>query len=397
MVSHGRVRLESASMPVPTVLSLFDLNPRKFGSLEEYTVALSRALQTRGWRCVLVFSHPVTPAIARYFEGTGAVFEVLENRGKLRLYLDLVRLLRKYRPGVIHFHFIEQFSFVPILASLVRPRLLVFTDHFRQPQPIGVVTRTACILWDRIIFRLLDVKIVAVSEHIKRTLVECYLMTPQRIEVVYNGVNPRRFAPLDSRQVIQFQDQWGIPPGSPVIFCAAALIPEKGVSDLLAAAQQVLPRRPDTILMIAGDGPLLAALQRETERLGIHEKVRFIGLRSDLECFMARAQVVVVPSVWQEPAGLVVVEGMATGRPIVATRVGGIPEYLVDGVTGILVDPHAPEQIAAALLRLLDSPSEAAAMGRAGRVRVENCFSMDRWVQETVQMYERALAANPKK
>jgi glycosyltransferase involved in cell wall biosynthesis len=108
---------------------------------------------------------------------------------------------------------------------------------------------------------------------------------------------------------------------------------------------------------------------------------------------MAAADVVAVPSVWQEPAGLMVIEAMASGRPVIATRVGGIPEYLEHEVTGILVQPHAPEQLARAILRLLNSATEANAMGRAGRARVETHFSMERWIGDTVELYAKAIAA----
>jgi glycosyltransferase involved in cell wall biosynthesis len=228
-------------------------------------------------------------------------------------------------------------------------------------------------------------------------LVDCFQMLPERIRVVYNAVNPARFTPLETEQQSKLRNELGIPSGQPVVVCASNLRPEKGIDHLMQAASRVLAKRPDTYFVIVGGGPLAPQLQELAVKLGIAANVRFTGLRSDVHRYMAMANVVAVPSVWQEPAGFVVIEAIACGRPVVATRVGGIPEYMADGVTGIAVDPAAPEQLANALLRLLNSPEEAAAMGRAGRTRVEDRLSIDRWVRETISLYEEALRARRSK
>jgi glycosyltransferase involved in cell wall biosynthesis len=183
-----------------------------------------------------------------------------------------------------------------------------------------------------------------------------------------------------------------------VVAAAAALIPVKGISYLLQAAGVFLKTHPKTIVLVAGDGPLLETLKEEAALLGIEENVRFLGLISNVDQLMAVADVVVVPSVWQEPAGLVVIEGMASGRPVVATRVGGIPEYIKDGVTGILVERRSAQQIADAVGQLLAFSERAQEMGRAARRAAKTEFSTARWVAETLESYamaphtERSLA-----
>jgi glycosyltransferase involved in cell wall biosynthesis len=374
-----------------TVASVFDLHPAKYGSMEEYAVFLSRALAQRDWQSFLVFSGPPDASVAKDLEAVGAQSTAFARGSKFTVYSDLFRRLRRPQVDILHVHFFEYFSLLPFLLLLRQPKLLVFTDHYRQPQPISVFTKAACYLWDRLLFRFSGTRIVAISEHIQRTLVDCYKMAPERIRVIYNGVNLARFAPVEMAEIPRLRAQLGLPAEGPWIVCASNLRPEKGISDLLVAARTVSARRADALFVILGEGPMLPRLQQETQHLGIGRRVRFLGLRSDVHRFMAAADVVAVPSIWQEPAGLVVVEGMAVGRPVVATRVGGIPEYLEDGVTGILVEPRSPEQLAQAILRLLDAPDEAAAMGRAGRKRVEEQFSMEGWVEDTIQLYDRAL------
>jgi glycosyltransferase involved in cell wall biosynthesis len=149
---------------------------------------------------------------------------------------------------------------------------------------------------------------------------------------------------------------------------------------------------PDVVLIIVGDGPLERQLTDQARDLKVDDIVRFAGLRHDVDRFMSASDIVVVPSTWQEPAGLVVVEAMATSRPVIATRVGGIPEYLSEGKSGMLVEPNEPSQIADAILKILNDDSMERDMGRVGRERAENLFSMEKWVGDTMAIYATALS-----
>lgn len=376
----------------PTVISLFDLDPRKFGSLEEHIVFLSQGLRDRGWRSVLIFSRLPPREIQSRFENAGALVDTCRTDSTIQSYPAVWRALRKYRADVVHFHFFEHFSMLPLLPWLAKARLNVYTDHFRQPQPLSSLTRLNLWLWNRIVPALADVRLVAISQHIKKTLIECYGVDPERVQVILNGANVHRFGNVCDEEILSARRELEIPSSAPIIETVAALIPQKGVSDLLLAAKHVLAHRPDAIFLIVGDGPLASTLQQQAKDLGICSACRFTGLRSDVHRLMALADVVAVPSVWEEPAGLVVIEAMAAGRPVVATRVGGIPEYMQDGTTGILVEPRNPEQLAHALLKLMDSPDLARLMGQAGRERASQRFSMDQWVAETLDFYEHELA-----
>ena len=161
--------------------------------------------------------------------------------------------------------------------------------------------------------------------------------------------------------------------------------------DLVAAAPEVIRERGDAVFVIVGDGPELEPLRQQARNLGVADAFRFPGLRSDVNRFMAMADVVVLPSVYSDSAPLGAVEAMAAARPVVATRMGGLPELVADGVTGILVGPGEPQQIASALLRFLAEPGLAAALGSAGRERAEKRYSADRWINDTITFYEENL------
>jgi glycosyltransferase involved in cell wall biosynthesis len=310
--------------------------------------------------------------------------------------MHLLWILWKYRPQVLHFHFLSYLSLLPVVARLAPTGQMYFTEHMAVPRELKRTTLWKCRVWDSIVLPLLGAHILAVSERVRRALAESFAINAHRVRILYNGVNDARFAPTPRRNSIvsALRKELQIPPGENVVLSVAYLIAEKGVGDLLAAAPRILATHPQTFFVVVGDGPLAEELQQQAPALDIAERVRFVGLRSDVDSFMALADVVVVPSVWQEPAGLVVLEAMASAKPIVASRVGGIPEYL-DSSSGIFVAPNAPQQIAAAVIRLLDSPDQARAMGQAGRRRVEACFSMRKWIDRTLAVYglEQAEAA----
>jgi glycosyltransferase involved in cell wall biosynthesis len=382
----------SPSAPSRTIISVLDLKPRKFGTMEEYMVLLARALKERGWQCVFVLPEPAPPEVIRHFNGTGAIFEIVPQiRGGCG-YRGLYRALRRHSREVVHFHFYSPFSLYPIVAWLSGCRLIAFTQHSRLSERPSSSRACKGFIWGRCVLGLTGTRILTVAAHLKATFVNSYRLSPEIIQVLYNGVNLHRFQPVGKKDVAGLRRELGISADSPVVVAAAYLVPGKGIRDLVSAAPAVLHEKTDAVFVLVGDGPELERLQAQARELGIAKNFRFPGLRSDVNRFMALASVVVMPSVFQEAAGLVVAEAMAATRPVIGTRVGGIPELIDDGLTGILIDPQAPEQLAAALLRLLMAPSLAAAMGAAGRERAEKYFSADRWICDTIAFYERNLS-----
>jgi glycosyltransferase involved in cell wall biosynthesis len=372
------------------VLSLLDLNPRKYGSLEEYIVRVSDALRRRNCRSIVAFPEEVPANLRTKFEESGAELELMPSEG-WPLYSGLFRLLRKYHPRIVHFHFYNQFSFLPVVAATSRPRSILFTDHSRLPID-RASTRAKCTAWDRVVLGPLGVQTLAVSAHVKRILVQNYGMSPDHVGVLFNGVNVKRFAGSTPVTRAAFFNEFGIPHTKKLVVAAGYFIPEKGLADLLRAAARIREVRDDVIFILVGDGPLERELREAAHSLRIDDIVRFTGLRFDVDRFMSASDVVVVPSTWQEPAGLVVVEAMASSRPVIATRVGGIPEYLSEGEVGLLVQPGDPVEIAEAILKVLNDDSMAKRMGAAGRERSEQLFSMEKWVADTMAVYEPALS-----
>jgi len=202
----------------------------------------------------------------------------------------------------------------------------------------------------------------------------------ERILVIPNGIDatafPAREYPARPRRLA----------------AVACLREEKRLDVLLAAAPRILARYPDAEIRIAGDGECRGALEAQARTLGVSGRVTFLGHRDDVADLLTASDIFVLPS-RAEAFPNAVMEAMASGLPVVASDVGGIPELVDDGRTGRLVPPGEPETLAEAVLGLMDDPARAAELGRAGRRRVDTTFSMDRMVDRFERLYMEELDA----
>jgi phosphatidylinositol alpha-1,6-mannosyltransferase len=211
-----------------------------------------------------------------------------------------------------------------------------------------------------------------------------------RLRVIRSGADAERFHPRRARAAARAT--FGLE-GGPLILTVGRLIPQKGVDDALRAFALLAGEHPDARYAIAGSGPLEAELRELADRLGIGARVRFLGLvpYERMPELHAAADVHLLASrpipLWNENFPNACLEAMASGVPVVAGAVGGVPEMVADGESGLLVDPRDPLAIAAALRRLLDDPPLRAAMGTAARARVERELNHERAAREIYAVF----------
>lgn len=210
----------------------------------------------------------------------------------------------------------------------------------------------------------------------------------EKLRVVRNGIDPLPAG----RDRAGGRAGLGLPGGARLLLSVGRLVEQKGYAVLLEAAAAVLPDAPELHLLIAGEGPLEAALRSQAAALDLAGRVHFLGRREDVPALMAAADLFVLPSLF-EGLPLVVLEAMAAGLPVVGTRVCGTAEAVVDGVTGRLVEAGDPAALAAALRAVLGDPALAARWGAAGRRRLQAEFSTERMARETRALYDELLAA----
>jgi len=291
---------------------------------------------------------------------------------------DLVRLIRRRSVAIIHGH--EFFmNVVGLVASEITGVPLVATVHGKNYYADRVRRRLAYRAVGRWAARL-----VTVSENTKRFLAERVGISPARIHVIPNGV------PIDpddslSRAPSPLRAALGL--GEQRVVCTVgSLYAVKGHRYLLDAARDVLRRWPSTVFLIIGRGGLRAELEAQAERLGIERHVRFLGHRDDVRQLLAVCDVFVLPSL-SEGMPLALLEAMAAGVPVVATRVGGVEEVIEHGTNGLLVPPGDSRVITECVVSLFDDPLTARGIGASASDTVRGRFSLTRMVDAYEQLY----------
>ena len=269
-----------------------------------------------------------------------------------------------------------------LAAAVASGGRVVATQHFIRPASAdrGGVKGTA----SRLISRALAQRVrrwIAISDASRTAMIDRGEISADRIELVYNGVAEPRY----TRSRVETRRELEVVGDVPVVLCVCRLEPEKDVATLVDAAARL---RTKPAIWIAGVGVERSTLETKAAKLAV--PVRFLGMRADVADLMAAADVVVLPAP-EEPFGLVLIEAMAVGRPIVACGAGGPLEIVQDGATGYLVKPRSPDDFAAAIDRLLDSPANRQRFSNAGRKRYEALFTAQQMEQGVRRMYERAM------
>jgi glycosyltransferase involved in cell wall biosynthesis len=209
-----------------------------------------------------------------------------------------------------------------------------------------------------------------------------------RVVTIHNGIDPERFQRRTERQAAKLA--LGLSPKSLVVGAVGRLDEAKGMGYLISGVAELAGEYSELVLVIAGEGPLHERLTRQAESLGIGSRVRFLGFQQDVQSVLHALDIFALPSLC-ETLGYAHLEAMATCLPAIGTSVGGVPEVIVNGETGLLVPPRDAVALASALRTLIDSPDLRTQMGMAGRERVEKYFTEREMVSKTIELYRRLL------
>ncbi len=360
------------------------------GGMKNHLLALVRGTRKRGLKVLVAGPEPLVSAFREEGLAVATVWiepglRVDRQVGALR---HLVGLARAHRVTVLHAHAAAAALVACPAGRLAGVPAVVVTMHgsIRLGGPwrqrAGIASQKGVLRWaDRVI---------SVAEHVRAELLELGLVRSDRAVTVYNGIGQpvvRPGAPGALRREL------GLPADRLVVGTAVRLAPQKGVEHLLGAAAVLRDAGRPVTLVIAGDGPLREPLAQKARSLGVD--AHFLGHRPDVADLMSLFDVFVLPSV-TEGLPLVVLEAMAVGCPVVATRVGGVPEAVEDGRTGRLVPPADPEALAGAVAETLLDRAGAEAMAAAAGERVRHLFTHEEMVRRTLSVYRDALAARGK-
>lgn len=311
---------------------------------------------------------------------------------EVRALVRLHGIIQKHAFDIVHANSTRAGFLARLAAHAADVPVVIFTAHgFFFEEPMRPLRKALYRFAERTAARFTDA-IITVSEADRRAALRGRICPPDKLVTIYNG--------LDKEQLDR--DFWqagtgrealrrGFGPG-PVIGTVAMLYPTKGIRFLITAARRVLARYPEARFVIVGEGPHRSELEELVSRANLSARVSFVGRHDDVRRILGAFDLFVLPSV-KEGLPYAVLEAMAAARPIVATRVGGIPEIIMHGRSGLLVPPGEAEPLAEAIISLLADPQDARQMGEEARKSImREDFSADSMVAKTAQLYTRLLA-----
>ncbi len=342
---------------------------------QEQLFSLMTGLKRKGHRVELAV--PLDAPLGEKARQAGVPIYEFRQRGGLSLlaFLRLWFILRKGSFDIIHFNTPRAIVMGGLASRLCRTPVRISSRRVNFPLRTKV---------SHYKYNWMQENVVTVSLSIRRTLLEGGVR-PELVTVIYEGVDVNWID--QQRRPLLLRPMKG-----PVVGTVAHLSEEKGHHILLKAAACLAPQFPEVTFLLVGEGELEQDLKKSVQRLGIEKQVVFAGFRSDSEAWMRTFDIFCLPS-RSEGLSSAILAAMASQLPVIATRVGGIPELVVDGETGFLVSANHPQELVRALDRLLRSRNLCRRMGQAGRRRVQTYFTLDRKLDKTEKLYRKLLRA----
>jgi glycosyltransferase involved in cell wall biosynthesis len=322
----------------------------------------------------------------RRLQRAGIDVTVIDEPDDRRAVRELADSVASFAPEIIHNHMYR----AEVIGT--RAALLLGEKGCKRPAIISTVhsSRIRCVD-DRQTIRqltpLMD-RLIVVSRAIEEKVREEGRVGAP-VSLIYNGVDLQRYN--HQQPCCTLHDEYGIPEDAPIVGVVARLETEKGHRTLIDAWPEVLAAVPNAWLLVVGEGSERDSLEAEAASLGLSERVVFTGRREDVPAVTAALDVAVLPS-YREAQGLSVLEAMALSRPVVASNVGGIPEMIEDGVTGLLVPPNDCDALAAALIKLLTHHPYADMIARRGHDLVHERFCVELMVNSIESIYDEEAA-----
>ncbi len=302
-------------------------------------------------------------------------------------YRRVAAAIDRARPDLVH----TQLEFADILGGLAASRRripVVSTLHTIGRPPAGTRDSLRFSLegWA---LRRFATKVIAVSDGARKDHIRHLRLAPERVITIHNGIDLSRFR-LDEGTRASARAELGIPQEAAVAVTVAVLRPPKGIQDMVAAMPAICDRVASPHYLVVGDGPARDFLEGQAAELAMTDRITFAGDREDVPRMLAAADAFVLPS-YTEALPTVLAEAMAAGLPIVATRVGGIPEMVDDG-NGLLVEPGDRTGLATAVTAILSNGDRAVRLGRSGAARAAARFDIRRQAARLVAEYRQVVA-----
>ena len=382
-ILHVITRLDMGGSAQNTLLTCLGLSKMNYNVILAYGLSIESQMTTSEKRSVARQIEDATNNGLRAITVPSLVRKINPVRD-IKTFWFLYRLMLTERPAIVHTHTSKAGILGRLAARLTGVPIIVHTPHghvfYGHFNP--VVTRL--FLWIETLFAFFTAKIIALTEGERNDLVKYAVCKPEKLTTIHSGVEINRFmnakvSPQKKKKAL------GLNPDRQLVGTVGWLLPIKGPGYLIKAMHHVWQLYQSVDLVFVGKGQLERELRNETLRLGVSDKVKFLGWRDDIHEIIPIFDVFVLPSL-NEGMGRVLVEAMASGRPIVASRTGGIPDLVTHEETGLLVAPADEHGLADAIESILRDPKKAKIMGQNGKARSQR-FSVESMVDKIDALY----------
>lgn len=355
----------------------------KWGGSEKHVIQLARGLRERGHdaRIVCLFREGPLAREAREREIPFTCLN-LSYRWGVRTFQGIQEWLRSHPTDVLHTYLFGFHLFAGLPARLLKVPVILSSrreiSHWQKGRH----------RWIENLGNLFVDRVISCSRAVQSWTLQKEWVRPEKVLTIYNGVDRDRFNGAQTQSTIRQEFQ--IPSEAPLIGTVANMAAEKGYPYLLEATRLILEKWPKAWFLFVGFGPLEKEIKRKAQEISDPEKIIFAGARTDIPNLLSAMDVFVLASI-VEGFPNVLLEALAMVKPVVATRVGGIPELIESGQNGILVPSQNGEALAQAVLSLLKDPQAAQAIGQKGMDKVSKSFTLERMFDEYEDLYVSLL------
>ncbi|MBT7210654.1 MAG: glycosyltransferase family 4 protein [Candidatus Scalindua sp.] len=314
----------------------------------------------------------------------------LSFKNDLLAFISIYRLIKRIRPHIVHTHTSKAGLLGRLAAFLARVPVIIHTPHGHVFHSYyGPFMTRIFIIAERILSLMTD-KIAALTDRERDEHLEQGVASIEKYTIIHSGVMLQQIMNMNI-DIETGKKEFGIPQNSNVIGVVGRLVPIKGHKYLVSAAKRIIKEFDNTVFVFVGDGYLESRLEKQAESLGVRKHIIFAGWRKDVIEVLDLFDILVLPSL-NEGMGKVLIEGMALGKPIVASRVGGIIDLVKNGDNGILVSPRDSDALGEAILTLIRNKNLAQRLGEYGKANISPEYDTFVMVRQIEEMYENMLS-----
>ncbi|MCD4785649.1 MAG: glycosyltransferase [Candidatus Eremiobacteraeota bacterium] len=347
-----------------------------WGGGEVLTLGLARGLLDMGVDAHLG-CNPDTIILKKAQEKKIPVITIPMRTSKdLAAIFNLRKIIKEEKFTIVHAQTMRDHILGAAAARLLKGVMAIRTQHIHFPEVHQFFLRIVYNKWTNMT--------ICPSHYIRKNL-ENHSVNPAKVTVRNYGIDLRKYE--YDRNLPSFREEMGFSDSNILIGCIGRLIKDKGQDFVIKAMPEVFEKFPSAKLVLVGSGEERECFENIAKNLEISDKVIFTGIRHDIPRILDSLDVALVPSVWNDPCPISVLEAMYAEVPLIATRVGGIPEEIDDGVTGVIVPPGDAEAIEKSILKLLDSPDKAKEMAKSARQKVIENFTLEGMCKSALDVY----------